>query len=82
MNITAVVGCQLGRRGKRPKVIDYLSARADMVIRFQGGQNAGHTIINSHSKFVMHLLPSGIFYPQVVNILGPGVALDMGAFFK
>ena len=81
MSVTAVVGANWGDEGKG-KVIDYLASQADMVIRFQGGQNAGHTIINSHGKFVQHLLPSGIFYPRVTNVLGPGVALDMGAFLS
>jgi len=81
MTVQAIVGANWGDEGKG-KIIDYLAGSADIVVRFQGGQNAGHTIINSFGKFVMHLLPSGVFYPQVVNILGPGVALDMGAFLS
>jgi len=81
MTVQAIVGANWGDEGKG-KVIDYLAGKADIVVRFQGGQNAGHTIINNFGKFVMHLLPSGVFYPQVVNILGPGVALDMGAFLS
>jgi adenylosuccinate synthase len=77
-NVTAVVGANWGDEGKG-KVIDYLAGQADFVVRFQGGQNAGHTIINPYGKFVMHLLPSGVFYPNIVNILGPGVALDINA---
>ncbi|MFC1533636.1 adenylosuccinate synthase [Thermodesulfobacteriota bacterium] len=79
MPAQAVVGANWGDEGKG-KIIDFLAGQADMVVRFQGGQNAGHTIINSYGKFIMHLLPSGVFYPDVVNVLGPGVALDMKAF--
>ena len=79
MSVTAVVGANWGDKGKG-KVIDFLAARADVVIRFQGGGNAGHTITNPYGKFVQHLLPSGLFYPHVSNVLGPGVALDMEAF--
>ncbi|MBN1994515.1 MAG: adenylosuccinate synthase [Anaerolineae bacterium] len=76
MNVTAVVGANWGDEGKG-KTTDYLAAEADMVVRFQGGSNAGHTIINDYGKFVLHLLPSGVFYPQVTNVLGPGVAVNM-----
>ena len=79
MPIEAVVGANWGDEGKG-KITDYLAGQADMVVRFQGGQNAGHTIINPYGKFVLHLLPSGVFHPGVTNILGPGVALDIGAF--
>lgn len=81
MTVQAVVGANWGDEGKG-KIIDFLAEKADMVVRFQGGQNAGHTIINSFGKFVMHLLPSGVFYPHVVNILGPGVALDIDGFLE
>lgn len=81
MTVTAVVGANWGDEGKG-KIIDNLSKKADMVIRYQGGQNAGHTIINDYGKFVMHLLPSGVFYPNVTNILGPGVALDIRALLS
>jgi adenylosuccinate synthase len=79
MPVEAVVGANWGDEGKG-KITDFLADQADMVVRFQGGQNAGHTIINSYGKFVLHLLPSGVFHPGVTNILGPGVALDIGAF--
>jgi adenylosuccinate synthase len=79
MKVTAIVGANWGDEGKG-KVIDFMAGRADFVVRFQGGQNAGHTIINPYGKFVMHLLPSGVFYTNIVNILGPGVALDIKAF--
>src|SRR3954469_1526763 len=74
--VTAIVGANWGDEGKG-KTVDYFAQSADVVVRFQGGSNAGHTIINEHGKFVLHLLPSGVFYPQVVNVLGPGVAVNM-----
>src|SRR4051812_5606662 len=74
--VTAIVGANWGDEGKG-KTVDYFAHAADVVVRFQGGSNAGHTIINEHGKFVLHLLPSGIFYPQVVNVLGPGVAVNL-----
>ena len=61
---------------------DVLAAESSYVVRYQGGSNAGHTIINEHGKFVLHLLPSGVFYPHVTNVIGPGVALDLEAFFE
>src|SRR3954453_14982419 len=73
--VTAIVGANWGDEGKG-KSVDYFAQEADVVVRFQGGSNAGHTIINEYGKFVLHLLPSGVFYPQVVNILGPGVAVN------
>lgn len=79
MSATAVVGANWGDEGKG-KITDYLAAQADFVVRFQGGNNAGHTIINEFGKFALHLLPSGVFYPTVVNVIGPGVALNLGAF--
>lgn len=81
MTVQAVVGANWGDEGKG-KITDFLAGQADMVIRFQGGRNAGHTIINDYGKTVLHLLPSGVFYPEIVNILGPGVALDIRAFFS
>src|SRR5687768_14212557 len=79
--VTAVVGANWGDEGKG-KTTDYFAQTADVVVRFQGGSNAGHTIINQHGKFVLHLLPSGVFYPNVVNILGPGVAVNMKIFLR
>jgi adenylosuccinate synthase len=81
MAVTAVVGANWGDEGKG-KITDYLAAESDFVVRFQGGKNAGHTIINDFGKFALHLLPSGIFYSNVTNILGTGVALDINAFLK
>ena len=71
----AIVGINWGDEGKG-RMVDLLTEDYDVVARFQGGGNAGHTVINEHGKFALHLLPSGIFRPEVVNILGNGVALD------
>lgn len=81
MSVTAVVGANWGDEGKG-KTIDYLAKDADFVVRFQGGNNAGHTIINDFGKFALHLIPSGVFYPDVINILGPGVAINISAFLN
>ena len=81
MPVQAVVGASWGDEGKG-KMTDFLAREADFVVRFQGGRNAGHTIINSCGKFVLHLLPSGIFYPAVTNVLGTGVALDINTFLE
>jgi adenylosuccinate synthase len=79
--IRAIVGANWGDEGKG-KLTDLLAETSDLVVRFQGGANAGHTIINDYGKFALHLLPSGIFHPQVQNLIGPGVALDPEAFFR
>jgi len=79
MPVTAIVGANWGDEGKG-KTTDYLAARTDFVVRFQGGNNAGHTIINEYGKFALHLVPSGVFYSHVVNVLGPGVAVNIAAF--
>ena len=81
MSVTAIVGANWGDEGKG-KMVDIMAAEADMVVRFQGGSNAGHTIINDYGKFALHLLPAGVFYPHTVNMLGPGVALNVHAFTK
>jgi adenylosuccinate synthase len=81
MPVTAIVGANWGDEGKG-KTTDYLAAEANYVVRFQGGANAGHTVINDYGKFALHLLPSGVFYPNVVNVLGPGVALNIATFFR
>ena len=81
VTVTAIVGANWGDEGKG-KVTDYLAAQADVVVRFQGGANAGHTVINDYGKFALHLLPSGVFYPHVTNVLGPGVALDIDVFLR
>ena len=71
----AIVGINWGDEGKG-RMVDLLTENYDVVVRYQGGGNAGHTVINEYGKFALHLLPSGIFRPGVVNILGNGVALD------
>ena len=71
----AIVGINWGDEGKG-RMVDLLTEKYDIVIRYQGGGNAGHTVINEYGKFALHLLPSGIFRPGVVNILGNGVAVD------
>ena len=78
---TAIVGANWGDEGKG-KITDLLAAESDIVVRFQGGSNAGHTIINEFGRFALHLLPSGSFCPRVTNVIGPGVALDIRAFAR
>lgn len=78
--VSAIVGGNWGDEGKG-KVTDLLAGDADIIIRFQGGANAGHTIINEYGKFALHLLPSGVFRKDVVNIIGQGVALDLSKLF-
>ena len=73
--VKAVVGANWGDEGKG-KITDMLAEKADIIVRFQGGANAGHTIINDYGRFALHILPSGTFYPHVTNIIGNGVALD------
>lgn len=75
MTVTAIVGAQWGDEGKG-RIIDYLAQNADMVIRFQGGDNAGHTVINEFGKHALHLIPSGIFNPNTVNIIGSGCVVN------
>jgi adenylosuccinate synthase len=75
MAVVTVVGGQWGDEGKG-KIVDILAEKANMVIRFSGGDNAGHTIINPQGKFSLHLVPSGIFYPQVTGIISNGVVIN------
>ena len=77
----AIVGANWGDEGKG-KITDMLAQESDIVIRFQGGSNAGHTIINNYGRFAMHLLPSGVFSQHTVNIIGNGVALNIPYFVK
>ena len=79
--IKAVVGANWGDEGKG-KITDMLAQEADIVIRFQGGANAGHTIVNDYGKFALHTLPSGVFYSHVTNIIGNGVALNIPILFQ
>ena len=76
MSNCAIVGINWGDEGKG-RMVDLLTERFDYVVRYQGGGNAGHTVVNQFGKFALHLLPSGIFRPGVVNVLGNGVALDL-----
>ena len=75
MATTAVVGAQWGDEGKG-RIVDYLAQRAGMVIRFQGGDNAGHTVVNEHGTFRLHIVPSGIFNPATKCIVGPGTVVN------
>ncbi|MCX7714252.1 MAG: adenylosuccinate synthetase, partial [Clostridia bacterium] len=79
--VKAIVGANWGDEGKG-KITDMLAAESDIVVRFQGGANAGHTIINNYGKFALHLLPSGSFNKNVTNIIGNGVALNIPALMK
>ncbi len=79
--VKAIVGANWGDEGKG-KITDMLAADSDIVIRFQGGANAGHTIVNEYGKFALHLLPSGSFNKNVVNMIGNGVALDIPELFR
>lgn len=78
--VKAVVGANWGDEGKG-KITDMLAKDADIVVRFQGGANAGHTIVNEYGKFALHLLPSGSFNKNVTNVIGNGVALDIPRLF-
>ena len=73
--VKAIVGANWGDEGKG-KITDLLAETSDVVVRFQGGANAGHTIINDYGRFALHILPSGTFYPHITNVIGNGVALD------
>ncbi len=79
--IKAIVGANWGDEGKG-KLTDVFAETADVVVRFQGGNNAGHTIINHYGKFALHMLPSGVFYNHTTNVIGNGVALNVPAFLK
>ena len=79
--IKAVVGANWGDEGKG-KITDMLAQEADVVVRFQGGANAGHTIVNDYGKFALHTLPSGVFSGRTTSVIGNGVALDIPVFFK
>ena len=75
MGNCAIVGINWGDEGKG-RMVDFLTGKYDIVVRYQGGGNAGHTVVNDYGKFALHLLPSGIFHENVVNVIGNGVALD------
>ena len=79
--VTAIVGANWGDEGKG-KITDMLGEKSDIIVRFQGGSNAGHTIINNYGKFALHLLPSGVFYNHTTSIIGNGVALNIPYLFR
>ncbi|MDO5361142.1 MAG: adenylosuccinate synthase [Eubacteriales bacterium] len=79
--IKAVVGANWGDEGKG-KITDMLAQKADIIVRFQGGANAGHTIVNDYGKFALHTMPSGVFYNHTTSVIGNGVALNIPVFFK
>ncbi len=79
--VKAIVGANWGDEGKG-KITDMMAQKADIVVRFQGGANAGHTIVNNYGKFALHTLPSGVFYSHVTNVIGNGVALNAPLFIK
>lgn len=76
MSTCAIVGVNWGDEGKG-RMVDYLAEQYDIVVRYQGGSNAGHTVINEYGKFALNLLPSGVFRPDVVNVLGNGTVIDL-----
>ena len=80
-NSLILVGTQWGDEGKG-KIVDYFSEKFSAVSRFQGGHNAGHTIYNDKKKFVLHLIPSGIFYDHVSCFIGPGVILSLDSLLQ
>ena len=79
--VKAVVGANWGDEGKG-KITDMLGKESDIIVRFQGGANAGHTIVNDYGKFALHTLPSGVFYGHTTSIIGNGVALDVPKLFN
>lgn len=79
--VKAVVGANWGDEGKG-KITDMLGEHADIIVRFQGGANAGHTIVNNYGKFALHTLPSGVFYDHTTSVIGSGVALNIPVLFK
>ncbi len=81
MTTAVIVGAQWGDEGKG-KMIDYLAQRADMVVRGQGGNNAGHTVVVGDEKYALHLIPSGVLYEETVNIIGNGVVVDPKGFLQ
>ena len=79
--VKAVVGANWGDEGKG-KITDMLAQESDIIVRFQGGANAGHTIVNNYGKFALHTLPSGVFYDHTTSIIGNGVALNIPVLFR
>ncbi|HOX92584.1 MAG TPA: adenylosuccinate synthetase, partial [Spirochaetales bacterium] len=79
MNVV-VIGAQWGDEGKG-KMVDYLATDAQIIVRFSGGANAGHTIVRGGEQFALHLIPSGVLYPDKTVVLGTGMAIDPEAMF-
>ena len=79
--VKAIVGANWGDEGKG-KITDMMAQEADIIVRFQGGANAGHTIVNNYGKFALHTLPSGVFYGHTTSVIGNGVALNIPLLFK
>jgi len=78
MSTVVIVGAQWGDEGKG-KIVDFLTEKADMVARYQGGNNAGHTVVVKNEKYVLHLIPSGILHKRIKCIIGNGVVVDPAA---
>ncbi|MBN1189788.1 MAG: adenylosuccinate synthase [Dehalococcoidales bacterium] len=81
MSVLAVVGAQWGDEAKG-KIVDLLAEKVKMVVRYSGGDNAGHTVINQHGEFVLHIVPSGIFYPHITCIIGNGMAVNPAVLLR
>lgn len=81
MSIRVVVGTQWGDEGKG-KMVDYFAQTADLCVRFQGGDNAGHTVANKYGVFRLHLIPCGIFYPNCANLIGTGTVVNPDELLK
>ena len=79
--VKAIVGANWGDEGKG-KITDMMAQEADIIVRFQGGANAGHTIVNNYGKFALHTLPSGVFYGHTTSVIGNGVALNIPLLFR
>ena len=80
MNVV-VIGAQWGDEGKG-KIVDYLANEAQIIVRFSGGANAGHTIVIGDQQYALHLVPSGVLYPDKIVVLGAGMVIDPEALFK
>ncbi|MBU0934407.1 MAG: adenylosuccinate synthetase, partial [Spirochaetes bacterium] len=80
MNVV-VIGAQWGDEGKG-KMVDYFAAEAQVIVRFSGGANAGHTIVHGSEQFALHLVPSGVLYPDKIVVLGTGMVIDPIALFE
>jgi len=81
MSVTVIVGAQWGDEGKG-KITDYLAERSEVVVRYQGGNNAGHTVEKDGVQYKLHLIPSGILYPDKICVIGNGVVVDPSALLK